>query len=202
MFINHPASLFESLDDFVGIAVNGARGPAKLLGYLVSKRGVFGALKEAGRLAKMLKRPFSGFASEPFFTSAPIAMGPYAGRLRLKPTRSAVKQAGKVDWATEFRSHLASGAVRYDVQVQLYTDDAATPIEDATVDWAESASPYTTVATLNVHQETAGSTALAERIEAASIDLWQALAVHRPLGEINRARKVTYLHSQKARGAV
>ncbi len=201
LFINHPASLFASLDDFVGIAVNGARGLAKLLGFLINNRGLLGGLKEAARLAKVLNRPFSGFATEPFYTAAPIAMGPYAGRLRLVPTRTTAKAQPSPHWAAQFRAHLAQGPVAYDVQVQFYTDDRATPIEDATVDWSESASPYTSVATLTVQPEAAEAAALADRIEASSIDLWQALEAHRPLGETNRARKVTYLSSQQARGA-
>ena len=38
--------------------------------------------------------------------------------------------------------------------------------------------------------------------EAQTFDPWNALAVHRPLGHIMRARKAAYFASQKARGAV
>jgi hypothetical protein len=40
------------------------------------------------------------------------------------------------------------------------------------------------------------------RIEAAVFDPWSALAAHRPLGEVMRARKVVYHASEKGRGAV
>jgi hypothetical protein len=43
--------------------------------------------------------------------------------------------------------------------------------------------------------------ALAERIEQDRFDPWAALAEHRPLGEIMRARKVAYFPSQKRRQA-
>jgi hypothetical protein len=39
------------------------------------------------------------------------------------------------------------------------------------------------------------------RVEAGIFDPWQALAAHRPLGEVMRARKVAYYSSQQARGA-
>jgi hypothetical protein len=41
----------------------------------------------------------------------------------------------------------------------------------------------------------------AEQVEACVIDPWQALAAHRPLGDVQRARKVVYYESQKGRGA-
>ena len=43
--------------------------------------------------------------------------------------------------------------------------------------------------------------ALAQQIEASVFDPWQALAQHRPLGDVQRARKVVYFESQKGRGA-
>ena len=41
----------------------------------------------------------------------------------------------------------------------------------------------------------------AAEVEAAVFDPWQALAAHRPLGDVMRARKVVYFESQKGRGA-
>ena len=39
-------------------------------------------------------------------------------------------------------------------------------------------------------------------VERLRFDPWGGLAAHRPLGEIMRARKAAYFHSQKARGAL
>ena len=51
-------------------------------------------------------------------------------------------------------------------------------------------------------QDPAADAALAAEVEAAVFDPWQALAAHRPLGDVMRARKVVYFESQKGRGAV
>lgn len=40
---------------------------------------------------------------------------------------------------------------------------------------------------------------LADAIEQAAFDPWKALAEHRPLGDVMRARKVVYFESQKGR---
>ncbi len=64
--------------------------------------------------------------------------------------------------------------------------------------------PYVTVARLTLPQQDTQSKAgqaLAVQIEAGVFDPWQALAAHRPLGDVMRARKVVYFESQKGRGA-
>ena len=43
--------------------------------------------------------------------------------------------------------------------------------------------------------------ALATEVENGVFDPWAALAAHRPLGDVMRARKVVYFESQKGRGA-
>jgi hypothetical protein len=43
--------------------------------------------------------------------------------------------------------------------------------------------------------------ALAQQVEAGVFDPWHGLAAHRPLGDVQRARKVVYFQSQKGRGA-
>jgi hypothetical protein len=87
------------------------------------------------------------------------------------------------------------------VQLQPFVSEALTPIEDASVNWS---SPYTTVARLTLPLQDSASRkgqALAAQVEAAVFDPWQALAAHRPLGDVQRARKVVYFESQKGRGA-
>ena len=79
--------------------------------------------------------------------------------------------------------------------------DVPTPIEDASVDWP---SPYATVATLTLPQQDTASAdgqALLKQVDESVFDPWQALAAHRPLGDVQRARKVVYFVSQKGRSA-
>ena len=79
--------------------------------------------------------------------------------------------------------------------------EAITPIEDASVNWP---TPYTTVARLVLPRQSAdtpAAKALAIEAEADVFDPWHALVEHRPLGDVQRARKVVYFESQKGRGA-
>ena len=108
-------------------------------------------------------------------------------------------QQGPDDWDAEFSGRLKQHDLQWELQLQPFVDEARTPIEDASVDWP---TPYTTVARLTLpRQDTAADRALAQQVEAAIFDPWQALAEHRPLGDVMRARKVVYFESQKGRGA-
>ena len=150
-----------------------------------------------------MARPFSGFATESFFSAAPIANGPYAVRVRLRPQSTAPAGATTSDWAADLGAHLARGPIRYELQLQFYSDEKTTPIEDGAVDWAEADAPYVTVARLTIPQQSldgADGKALADEIERATFDPWEALAAHRPLGATMRARKHAYFASQKTRG--
>jgi hypothetical protein len=105
------------------------------------------------------------------------------------------------DWAADFCSRLARHPLHWDLQLQFFASEALTPIEDASVNWA---TPYSTVARLMLPKQDCASAegqALAEQVERTVIDPWQALAEHRPLGDVQRARKVVYFESQKGRGA-
>lgn len=202
LLINHPAFAFSGPDEFVGMAKHMVKGPGAVLGYLVSRYGFFGALGMVKRLAGVMGKPFSGFATEPFYSASPIACGPYAGRVRLQAASSEVRAGAAGDWAGDFLDHLRRGPLRFALQLQFYVDEARTPIEDAAVDWPEDVAPYVTVGVLSLPAQDAEEGAgrdLAARIEAASFDPWTALLAHRPLGEVMRARRVVYHQSQVGR---
>lgn len=202
--IQHPAFAFARVDEFVGLAVNASQGLPALLRYLLRRYGLAGGFAQLKRIGKTFGKPFKGFAVETFYSAAPIACGPYAARVRLRPVDASAPPARGHAWALDMADRLRQGAITYDLQLQFFTDEATTPIEDTSVDWPESAAPYVTVARLNLLKQDVDSAegqALAARAEAAVFDPWAALAAHRPLGEVMRARKVVYFESQQRRGA-
>lgn len=202
LLINHPAFAFAGADEFVGLVKSLTKGPGALLGYLISRYGFLGALGMMKRFAKTFNAPFTGFATQPFYSAAPIACGPYAARVRLLAASDEVKPGAAADWAGDFRAHLERGPLRFELQLQFFVDEARTPIEDASVDWPEDVAPYVTVGVLTLppqDAQTAAGQALAAKIESAAFDPWSALMAHRPLGEVMRARKVVYFQSQTGR---
>jgi hypothetical protein len=202
LLINHSAFAFAGADEFVGLVKHMVKGPGALLGYLVSRYGFFGAMRLVKRFAKTFNAPFTGFATEPFHSAAPIACGPYAARVRLLPASAEVRSGASTDWAGDFLGRFAGGPLIFKLQLQFFVDEARTPIENASVDWAEDVAPYVTVGVLTLPPQdphSAAGLALAAAIEAAAFDPWAALMAHRPLGEVMRARKVVYFQSQQGR---
>jgi hypothetical protein len=132
----------------------------------------------------------------------PIACGPFAVRVRLLPDagNGTPNAQAKTDWGADFSQRLAAQALQWDLQLQPFVNETLTPIEDASVNWP---TPYTTVARMTLPRQDTQSEAgmaLLKQAEAGVFDPWQALIEHRPLGDVQRARKVVYFQSQKGRG--
>lgn len=203
LLINQETFGFVGSDEFTGFVEAASRGSVAVLKYMVQRHG----LGAPGRLLKMagnLGKRFGGFATEPMFSAVPMACGPYAVRVRLLPAAGNGGPASDArnDWAADFSTRLARQTLQWDLQLQPFVSEAVTPIEDASVNWP---TPFTTVARLVLPQQPTDSPAakaLAVETEAQMFDPWHALAEHRPLGDVQRARKVVYFKSQKGRGAV
>lgn len=195
LLINHPAFSLPTADEFVGLVMAAARGPASLFAYFVKRYGFFAAFRKLAEVKRTFDRPFSGFATEPFFSAAPIACGPFAAKVRLVPD---ARPAGRPsnDLRADFATTLSSNELGYDLELQFFQDEERTPIENASIEW--STAPFVKVARLTLPAQTP-DTAFEAEIEAAKFDPWVALEAHRPLGEIMRARKVVYFESQKGR---
>lgn len=93
--------------------------------------------------------------------------------------------------------HLAASPVCFDLAVQFQLHAGQMPIEDASVLWPESVSPYHRVARIRIQpqdfawQDFPGSAAF-QMAERQSFNPWQALTSHQPLGGINRVRQQVY----------
>lgn len=201
--INHESFAFSGADEFIQFVGAAARGNGELFKHLFRRYGLLGGPRRLGRLLKSQSRPFSGFATETLYSAVPMANGPYAVRVRLEPSPSNGKPArgAREDWAADFSARLREGPLHWDLQIQYFASEEVTPIEDASVSWP---TPYTTVARLMLPQQDIASAegqALAKQVDASAIDPWHALAEHRPLGDVQRARKAVYFASQKGRGA-
>jgi hypothetical protein len=115
------------------------------------------------------------FSLRPHFDSLPVHCTASADQLR----RALVAQ---------LKDHEA----RFDFLVQEQTDAVTMPIEDPTIPWDETRSPYRQVASLRIPPQQFDSPERTKFGENLSFTPWHALPDHRPLGGINRARKELY----------
>jgi hypothetical protein len=146
---------------------------------------------------------------ETFYSQTPILYGSYIAKIAIFPiapsltelTRKQLMNNGEADMLRNvvidyFKDHDAA----WDVRVQLCTDLSRMPVEDASIVWDEAESPYVTVATITAGRQDAWSPEnIAAIDEGLSFSPWHALAAHRPLGSVNRARKSAYEMSARFR---
>ncbi|HYW80300.1 MAG TPA: catalase family protein [Thermoguttaceae bacterium] len=139
--------------------------------------------------------------SNTYFSTSPIRFGKHVVKYRAKPA------GGRLDSYLDLVKRLGSDGdamrlaleetlrreqVLFDFQVQLRTSEQTMPIEDVTVEWPESESPYRTVAHLLLPRQEIALLRQQEAYQNLSFNVWHALATHRPLGGINRVRRWAY----------
>ncbi|MEO6191528.1 MAG: LodA/GoxA family CTQ-dependent oxidase [Thermoanaerobaculia bacterium] len=99
----------------------------------------------------------------------------------------------------DLHTRLKNGEARLKFMVQMRTDPAKMPLDEATVRWSEELSPPIHVATLVVPQQDLDTRGQADYGENLAINTWHTLAEHQPAGSLAEARKVTYRASARVR---
>lgn len=88
--------------------------------------------------------------------------------------------------------HLDKAPACFDFMVQFQKDAEAMPIEDASVIWDESASPFQTVARITIRDQAFTTDEALASCERQTFNPWQSLRAHQPIGGINRVRRAVY----------
>lgn len=78
------------------------------------------------------------------------------------------------------------------LQVQRQNPEYYMPIEDPSIEWDESISPFETVASIRLPAQDFDSREQNLFCDNLSFNPWHALPEHRPIGGINRLRKAVY----------
>jgi len=97
----------------------------------------------------------------------------------------------------EMTAHLKNEDACFDFMVQLQVPGKNMPIEDTTVEWSESDSPFVPVARIEIKKQAFVENQ--ETCENLSFNPWHSLPEHRPLGVMNRVRKPLYLEVARYR---
>ena len=131
-----------------------------------------------------------------YFSQTPYKLGPNAIKFAassISGTSDGRPETTGPDFLREtVQKKLRQEDAYFDFSVQLQSDPIKMPIENSLVVWDELQSPYRRVAIIRIPKqniETGSSQAI---VEGLSFDPWYSLADHRPLGSINRARRVIY----------
>jgi hypothetical protein len=100
------------------------------------------------------------------------------------------------------KSRLASGnkaSYCYDFMVQFQRQDKYMPVEDPTIEWDESDSPFIPVARVRIDPQDIQPALTSGFCENLSITPWHSLPEHEPVGALNRLRRAVYQSSARFR---
>ena len=189
-----------------------AEGGKKLLSGVLR---AFEATLEAVGLESATLKQMGGAANvhplgETYFSQTPFRYGDHIAKFQLAPVSPALTRLTGDIVSTTDRPDALREAVRdvlveqggsWELRVQLNRDLDAMPVEDPTSEWPQEDSPFQTVATLDVPPQPSWEHGGSDAVDdALSYSVWHGIAAHRPLGNVNRARKDTYAHSAEFRG--
>ena len=155
--------------------------------------------------------PATNPLGETYATLVALRWGSYFGKAALVPVSPNLVELHKKHlpnashWNAlkeEFTRFFQENTAVWELRVQLCTDLATMPVEDGTVEWDETESPYVAVATVTAQPQDVYSDARRVWVdEELSFNPSHCLAAHRPLGNLMRARFKAYEMSAKFRHA-
>lgn len=172
---------------------------------IARRLGVQEALRVLRTIRTQTSRPVTSLAAEQYWSRAPFAFGPVALKFKLQPSANEgapdPNSTPTPDLRRELIARLNKGPVEFDFRVQRYVDPDKTPIEDGTVEWTEADSPFTTIARLVIPQQTLDPD-VEIKVNNLAFNPWITSSEDiRPLGSMNRARKLVYEASAHLRQA-
>ncbi len=130
-----------------------------------------------------------------YWTMTPISFGDVACKFSVRP-RLPLSTFTATDDPNLLRANLiaqlADGDFAFDFMVQFRTEPDSMPIEDPTITWDETASPFNTIARLTIPKQGFSTPEQDAFSENLSFTPWHCVEAHRPLGGINRVRRVVY----------
>ncbi len=166
---------------------------------------------ESALLKTLGGEPQTHPAGETYHSQTPLLWGEYFAKVSVAPAsdrlRALTGQRVAVGDDPDGLRHalvelFATHGGEWDLRAQLSTDQDAMPVEDASAVWPEENSPHVPVARITVDAQDAWTPARSGEIDdRMAFSPWHCLAAHRPLGAVNRARRVAYPRSAAFRMA-
>lgn len=216
LMVNGPAFNTPGISGFLRsaklLAATTERMPRTKQVLSATLRGTEAALEAVGGKSATLKalggEPQHHPLGETFFTQVPFRYGAYIAKFSWVPVSPALKALNgePLESAPDTQREAVAtffaqpGAVaEWELRVQLCRDLEKMPIEDASVAWPEEISPYLPVGRLLVEAQASWSADAESSEDQLAFAPWHALAAHRPLGNLNRARRVVMAASREFR---
>ncbi len=163
-------------------------------------------LKGTGRFKELNSGKISNPLQIRYFSASAFQLGNGSDRQAVKfsvePTSNEVDpmpaHPGHDFLRDAMRVTLRQRAVTLKFLIQPKTSDKLS-VEDAMTEWREEDAPFYEVATIHIPVQEFDTPELNTLGETLSFNIWHALPEHRPLGAVNRMRKVVYERISRVR---
>lgn len=189
ILISTPVFVTKDVQEFDGLIKSITGSVFAQIGYFLTH------LRVGWNLLKSMKK-FANPLQIRYFSTTPYLFGASAVKYSAIPhinTPDAIPENPHHDYLRlAMIKQLNDGEALFDFAVQFQIDADAMPIEDPGSEWVETLSPFRKVATIRILRQEFDSEKQQEFGENLSFSPWHALPEHRPLGGLNRARKVVY----------
>jgi len=209
ILINHPSLFLQDAQDTLAISkallavkkmpVSFLKPLPFLLMYAPFHR------KQVGILKTIRQKQMANPLQAQYWSTTPYRLGLHAIKFAALPRDLPSAGAGELalqseNFLREAMVHqLSQQDVHFDFEVQVQTDAARMPIEDASVEWSDAESPFIKIATIKIPQQQFDTESRRTFDENLSFNPWHTLPDHRPLGGVNRLRKEVYQAISKVR---
>jgi len=188
--INHPVFFVRNVADYIDFQCKGLR--PFLLPSLLPPRI---RAHEAGIILAILLKPAANPLFMQYWSMTPYAFGDAACKFSVRPIypSTPLQHRFRPDTMREnMARRLENQETAFEFCIQLRTDPARMPIEDPTIEWPETISPFIPVAHISIPAQIFDTPQRRAYGESLSFTPWHTLPQHVPLGGINRARRQIY----------
>lgn len=210
--INNPTFFCNTVHDYVTIEPLFAALPDALVNDATRRQWLHDFLTDAGTLPPeqwlwdelMSMLSFTSITRRNLLTYSYWSMGAlrhgdYIAKVRTLPIGVDAVTHGEVDVKADgeaYRNTLVAEMGERDhqfaLQVQLCTDLNLMPVDNTSRQWPEAASPFVTVALIDIPRQDISSQDNLDIADTTSITPWRVREEHRPLGEIMEVRREVY----------
>lgn len=193
LLLSHPVLPVGNVADFLHLAQAVVSGHP-LWFFLNPFDSHLRALKELMSASKVHTNPLQ----IRYWSTTPYQFGEQVAKYSLRPLPVASVEEAELDQSQPdflrqaMARQLLQQPARFEFLLQLRTDPARMPIEDASIVWDETAAPMLRLAILTIPPQSFDSKTQLAACEALNFNPWHSLQPHRPLGGINRARNPVY----------
>ncbi|SDI24874.1 Catalase [Pseudomonas benzenivorans] len=201
VMFNHPAFFVRDVAEYKSNFAAQADGK-KVLAFFPSWNPRSWELRHLVIALKTLAPAPESPVATTYNSIAPFKLGPHNIKYRVIPSPENCPSYTLPEANTDMPNFLRSALYRqlsldrvpacFTLQIQRQNPSYHMPIEDPSIEWDESISPYETVANIQLPAQDFDSSEQNLFCDNLSFNPWHALPEHRPIGGINRLRKTVY----------